>query len=223
VPEVLVAGVDEAGRGCVIGPLVIAGFLVKEENLPILAQLGVKDSKLLSPRKREALLIEIIRVAEKYQIIRLKPREIDSAVMSGRKLHKLNRLEAQTMARIINALDPNEAYVDAADVLEDRFKHHIQEDLTVKAKIISRHKADKIFPVVSAASIIAKVERDREIAALKATFGDFGSGYLTDKKTMVFLKQWIQNHAEYPDCVRKSWKPAKQVKNQRGSVQRKLA
>jgi ribonuclease HII len=220
---VLVAGVDEAGRGCVIGPLVIAGFLVKEENLPILAQLGVKDSKLLSPRKREALLIEIIRVAEKNQIIKLKPREIDSAVMSGRKLHKLNRLEAQTMARIINALDPNEAYVDAADVLEDRFKHHIQEDLTVKAKIISRHKADKIFPVVSAASIIAKVERDREIAALKATFGDFGSGYLTDKKTMVFLKQWMQTHVEYPDCVRASWKPAKQVKNQRGTLQKKLA
>ena len=219
----LVAGVDEAGRGCVIGPLVIAGFLVKEENLPILAQLGVKDSKLLSPRKREALLIEIIRVAEKNQIIKLKPREIDSAVMSGRKLHKLNRLEAQTMARIINALDPNEAYVDAADVLEDRFKHHIQEDLTVKAKIISRHKADKIFPVVSAASIIAKVERDREIAALKATFGDFGSGYLTDKKTMVFLKQWMQTHVEYPDCVRESWKPAKQAKNQRGTLQKKLA
>ena len=219
----LVAGVDEAGRGCVIGPLVIAGFLVKEENLPILAQLGVKDSKLLSPRKREALLIEIIRVAEKNQIIKLKPREIDSAVISGRKLHKLNRLEAQTMARIINALDPNEAYVDAADVLEDRFKHHIQEDLTVKAKIISRHKADKIFPVVSAASIIAKVERDREIAALKATFGDFGSGYLTDKKTMVFLKQWMQTHVEYPDCVRESWKPAKQVKNQRGTLQKKLA
>jgi ribonuclease HII len=223
VPEVLVAGVDEAGRGCVIGPLVIAGFLVKEENLPILAQLGVKDSKLLSPRKREALLSEIMSIAERNQIIKVKPKEIDGAVKTGRKLHKLNRLEAQIMARIINALEPNEAYVDAADVLEDRFKHHIQEDLTVKVKIISRHKADKIFPVVSAASIIAKVERDREIAALKATFGDFGSGYLTDKKTMVFLKQWMQNYAEYPDCVRKSWKPAKQVKNQRGSVQKKLA
>jgi ribonuclease HII len=222
VPEVLVAGVDEAGRGCVIGPLVIAGFLVKEENLPILAQLGVKDSKLLSPRKREALLSEIMRIAERNQIIKVKPKEIDSAVKSERKLHKLNRLEAQIMARIINALEPNEAYVDAADVLEDRFKHHIQEDLTVKAKIISRHKADKIFPVVSAASIIAKVERDREIATLKDTFGDFGSGYLTDKKTMVFLKQWMQNHSEYPDCVRKSWKPAKQVKNQRGSLQKKL-
>jgi ribonuclease HII len=219
----LIAGVDEAGRGCVIGPLVIAGFLIKEENLPVLARLGVKDSKLLSPRKREALSIEILRVAEKHHVVKLAPKEIDSVVESLRKLHKLNRLEAQTMAQIINTLKPDEVYVDAADVLEDRFKHHIQEGLTVKAKITSRHKADKIYPVVSAASIIAKVTRDSEIAALRATYGDFGSGYLTDQKTMTFLKQWLQTHAEYPDCVRKSWKPAKQAKNEKGTVQKRLA
>jgi ribonuclease HII len=219
----LIAGVDEAGRGCVIGPLVIAGFLIKEENLPVLARLGVKDSKLLSPRKREALSTEILRVAEKHYVVKLAPKEIDSVVESLRKLHKLNRLEAQTMAQIINTLKPDEVYVDAADVLEDRFKHHIQEGLTVKAKITSRHKADKIYPVVSAASIIAKVTRDNEIAALRATYGDFGSGYLTDQKTMTFLKQWLQTHAEYPDCVRKSWKPAKQAKNEKGTVQKRLA
>jgi ribonuclease HII len=220
---VLVAGVDEAGRGCVIGPLVIAGFLIKEENLKILAQLGVKDSKLLSPRKREALSIEVMRVAEKHHVVKLTPKEIDCVVESKRKLHKLNRLEAQTMAQIINTLKPDEAYVDAADVVEDRFKHHIQEGLTVKTKITSRHKADKLYPVVSAASIIAKVERDNQIAALRATYGDFGSGYLTDQKTMRFLRQWLQTHDEYPDCVRKSWKPAKQAKNEKGTVQKKLA
>lgn len=218
----LIAGVDEAGRGCVIGPLVIAGFLIKEENLQVLAQLGVKDSKLLSPKKREALSVEIIRIAEKHHVMKLTPKEIDCAVESKRKLHKLNRLEAQTMSQIINTLKPDEAYVDAADVLEDRFKHHIQEGLTVKTKITSKHKADKIYPVVSAASIIAKVERDNEIAALKAVYGDFGSGYLTDQKTMQFLRQWLQTHDEYPDCVRKSWKPAKQVKNEKGTVQKKL-
>jgi ribonuclease HII len=220
---VLVAGVDEAGRGCVIGPLVIAGFLIKEENLSVLVQLGVKDSKLLSPKKREALCIEIMRVAEKHHVVKLAPKEIDRVVESRRKLHKLNRLEAQTMAQIINTLKPDEAYVDAADVVEDRFKHHIQEGLTVKARITSRHKADKLYPVVSAASIIAKVERDKEIAALKASYNDFGSGYLTDQKTMRFLRQWLQMHDEYPDCVRKSWKPAKQAKNEKGSVQKKLA
>jgi ribonuclease HII len=220
---VLVAGVDEAGRGCVIGPLVIAGVLVTEENLQVLSQLGVKDSKLLSPKKREALFTEIARLAEKHHVVKLLPKEIDRAVESKRKLHKLNRLEAQTMAQIINVLKPDEVYVDAADVLEERFKHHIQEDLTVKAKITSKHKADKIYPVVSAASIIAKVERDKEISALRGAYGDFGSGYLTDQKTMRFLKQWLQTHAEYPCCVRKSWKPAKKVKNEKDTVQKKLA
>jgi ribonuclease HII len=220
---VLVAGVDEAGRGCVIGPLVVAGILIREERLRVLTRLGVKDSKLLSARKREALAVEIARLAEKHVVVKLAPVEIDRAVESGRKLHKLNRLEAQTMARIIEVLKPDVAYVDAADVLEERFKHHIQEGLSFKARIVAEHKADMTYPVVSAASIIAKVERDREIAALIGEYGDFGSGYLADPRTMRFLKQWLQTHGEYPDCVRKSWKPAKQAKDEFGSVQKKLA
>ena len=218
----LVAGVDEAGRGCIIGPLVIAGVLVKEENLPTLRQIGVKDSKLLTPNKRETLAEEIPRIAEKHVIIKLSPADIDRAVASGRKLHKLNRLEAETMAQIINVLKPDEAYVDAADVVEDRFKRHIQERLNAKTIITSKHKADKTYPVVSAASILAKVERDKEIAALSAQYGDFGSGYLTDPKTMTFLKEWLRTHGEYPDCVRKSYKPAIKAKGERGSLQKTL-
>ena len=218
----LVAGVDEAGRGCVIGPLVVAGVLIKEEILPTLKRLGVKDSKLLSPDKREALASEIRRIAEKHVVIKLSPMEIDRAVASGRKLHKLNRLEAETMAQIIDALKPDEAYVDAADVVEDRFKHHIQERLTAKTRVTSKHKADKIYPVVSAASILAKVERDREIALLSAQFGDFGSGYLHDPKTTAFLKDWLKTHGEYPDCVRKSYKPARKMKDEAGTVQKTL-
>ena len=195
----LVAGVDEAGRGCVIGPLVVAGVLIREEKLPELKRLGVKDSKLLSAKKREALAVEIAHLAEKHLTVKLMPAEIDCAVESGRKLHKLNRLEAQTMAKIIEALKPDKAYVDAADVLEERFKHHIQEGLSFTVKIVSKHKADRIYPVVSAASIIAKVERDREIASLRVEYGDFGSGYLTDGKTMGFLKRWLQSHGEYPE------------------------
>jgi ribonuclease HII len=218
----LVAGVDEAGRGCVIGPLVIAGVLAEVGNLPILANLGVRDSKLLSKQKREFLATEIARLTEKHVIVKLKPAEIDRVVESGRKLHKLNRLEAESMADIIDALDPEEAYVDAADVLEERFKHHIQENVKCKARIVSKHKADRIFTVVSAASIIAKVERDREIALLKAQFGDFGSGYLTDPKSMAFLRQWLKTNGDYPEFVRKSWKPAKKAKNEQGSQQKTL-
>lgn len=220
--RVVVAGVDEAGRGCVIGPLVVAGVMLKEEKLPELTRLGVKDSKLLSAKKREELSVEIARLAEKHVTLKLLPAEIDRAVESRRKLHKLNRLEAQTMAKIIEALKPDVAFVDAADVVEERFKQHIQQELSFKAKIVAEHKADKTYVVVSAASIIAKVERDREIAALAGVYGDFGSGYLADSRTIGFLRQWLQAHDDYPDCVRKSWKPAKQVKNEMSSVQRKL-
>jgi ribonuclease HII len=151
------------------------------------------------------------------------PYQIDKAVESARRLHKLNRLEAQTMAQVIEALKPDEAYVDAADTVEYRFGNHIRECLKIKTRIISKHKADMIFPVVSAASIIAKVERDREIASLKVEYGDFGSGYLTDGKTMSFLRQLLEKNDDYPSFVRKSWKPAKRAKNEKGMLQQKLA
>jgi ribonuclease HII len=218
----LVAGVDEAGRGCVVGPLVVAGVLVKTENLQFLVDLGVKDSKLLSAKKREALYPEIIKLTEKYHIIKVPPAQIDKVVNSSRTLHKLNRLEAQTMAKIIEVLRPDEAYVDAADVLEHRFGNHISECLRIKTKIVAEHKADRTYPVVSAASIIAKVERDGEVAKLRVRYGDFGSGYLTDEKTMVFLKRLLDANGEYPSCIRKSWKPAQRAKSEHGTVQMKL-
>lgn len=218
----LIAGVDEAGRGCVIGPLVVAGVMVRAEALPILSEMGVKDSKLLTPQKRELLYPAIIQLAEKFQTIKLPPVEIDRAVESARRLHKLNRLEAQTMAKVIEALKPEVVYVDAADTVEHRFGNHIRECLTVKTRVVSRHKADRTYPVVSAASIIAKVERDREVAALRNLYGDFGSGYLTDDKTMVFLRRLLEQNDDYPSFVRKSWKPAKNAKSERDTVQKTL-
>ena len=219
----LIAGVDEAGRGCVIGPLVVAGVMMKNENLSILTELGVKDSKLLTPGKRELLYPVIIQLAERCHTIKVMPYQIDKVVESARRLHKLNRLEAQTMAQIIETLKPDQAYVDAADTVEHRFGNHIRERLKIKTRIVSRHKADRIYPIVSAASIIAKVERDREIANLKLEYGNFGSGYLTDEKTMIFLKQLLEKNGDYPDFVRKSWKPAKRAKSENGFLQQKLA
>jgi ribonuclease HII len=219
----LVAGVDEAGRGCVIGPLVVAGVMMKAENLPILTELGVKDSKLLTAEKRELLYPAILQLVEKYYTIKVMPYQIDKAVESLRKLHKLNRLEAQTMAQVIEVLKPDEAYVDAADTVEHRFGNHIKECLKIKTRLISKHKADRIYPIVSAASIIAKVERDREVASLRLEHGDFGSGYLTDEKTMIFLKKLLEKNEDYPDFVRKSWKPAKRAKSENDFYQQKLA
>ncbi|MCW4018234.1 MAG: ribonuclease HII [Candidatus Bathyarchaeota archaeon] len=218
----LVAGIDEAGRGCVIGPLVVAGLAVQEENLATFAAFGVKDSKLLTHKKREALVPEILRLAHKHVVVKVQPLEIDRAVESQRKHYKLNRLEAQTMAQIVTELEPDVAYVDAADVVAKRFGEHVLEASVFKTRIVSEHKADRSYPVVSAASIIAKVERDKAVAALRAEFGDFGTGYLTDPKTGRFLKQWLKENSDFPECVRKSWKPAKQAKAEQGTEQMRL-
>ena len=217
-----IAGVDDAGRGSIIGPLAIAGVLLGEEDLLKLTALRVRDSKLLSPRRREKLAEEIKRVALKRHVVMLSPSEIDRVVIAGRRLHKLNRLEAQAMAEVIRVLRPDVAYVDASDVLADRFRRHIAEDLPFKVKIVSEHKADAKYPIVSAASIIAKVERDRAISALREKYGNVGSGYATDTKTLEFLENWIQSSGSYPDFVRKSWKTAKRLKLKVGARQEKL-
>lgn len=219
----LVAGIDDAGRGSVIGPLVIAGVMSRKEDLAKLVLLGVKDSKVLSPRRREALAVEIKRLALRYSVIKLAPKDIDKVVQTGKRLHRLNRLEAQTMAKIIGVLKPDIAYVDASDVLEERFKQHILECLSFRVEIVSEHKADRSYPIVSAASIIAKVERDKEIAELKEKHGDLGCGYPTDQKTISFLRRYIKEFGEYPDFVRKSWKPAKKIKRENDLRQTKLA
>jgi len=218
----LVAGVDDAGRGSVIGPLVIAGILIDSEDVPKLVQLGVKDSKLLSPSRREALAVDIKRIARKHVVVKLSPAEIDKVVEKGIKLRRLNWLEAQAMAKVIELLRPDVAYVDASDVLEERFKQQILEFLPFKVEIVSEHKADRKYPVVSAASIIAKVERDREIAELKAKYGDFGCGYPTDPKTIEFLHRCLETFKEYPEFVRRSWRPAKKVKRENDSKQTRL-
>jgi ribonuclease HII len=219
---VLITGVDEAGRGCVIGPLVVAGVVISNAKLSDIAALGVKDSKLLTPEKRDVLFQKIVETVQDFKVIKVSPAEIDKAVNCQIPLHKLNRLEAKTMAQVIEYLAPNEAYVDAADINEERFATHIKEYLSIKPKIISRHKADQLYPLVSAASIIAKVERDRELELLKKEYGDLGSGYLHDKKTQLFLTDWLKTNKDYPLCVRKSWKPAKKALNERNVHQQKL-
>ena len=218
----LMAGVDEAGRGSVIGPLVIAGVSVEENDLPKLVDIGVKDSKLLSPQKRETLATQIRKLALNCHVVFLSPVEIDRVVETGKRLHRLNRFEAQAMARVIAILKPDVAYVDASDVLADRFGEHIAENLDFTLKIVSEHKADITYPIVSAASIIAKVERDRAISSLQKKHGNLGCGYPSDSNTINFLGDWIRKFGSYPDFVRKSWKTSKRVMMESDSRQKKL-
>ncbi len=207
----LIAGLDDAGRGSVIGPLVIAGVLFTSDKVDKLAGLGVKDSKLLSPSRRSKLAEEIREQAVKVEIIETSPQEVDRIVLEGKKLFKLNWLEAKVMAKIIDILQPEIVYVDASDVFPERFKKTIEEMLTVQSKIISEHNADLKWLPVSAASILAKTHRDYAVDNIKKSIGDFGSGYPSDPRTVKFLEDWMRKNREYPPFVRKSWKTVKRL------------
>ena len=208
--KALIAGIDEAGRGPVIGPLVVAGVLFDKSILPKLHNLGIKDSKLLSPSKRASFERDILNLATGYKILYFNPSEIDEYVLNRQKLRKLNWLEAKAMAKVIELLHPRITYLDAADTNATRFGLQIQDLVPFSTKIISLHHADRDIPIVSAASILAKVNRDRACAELKEKYGDFGSGYPSDPRTLNFLSNFLKSGI-YPDCVRKSWKTLSRI------------
>jgi ribonuclease HII len=199
----LVCGVDDAGRGSVLGPLVIAGISIERSKIKHLTTIGVKDSKQLSPKSRENLYDKILSLVDSYYVAKIPPRTIDRHVNKN----LLNQLEADYMAKVVKKLGANSSYVDSCDVNPKRFGLYIS-NIVKTGKIISSHHADKKYPVVSAASIIAKVNRDREIEKLRKNH-DLGSGYPSDSKTMGFIKQWISQNGDVPVFVRKSWKPVK--------------
>jgi ribonuclease HII len=202
----LIGGVDEAGRGCVLGPLAVAGVAVDSEKLNELANLGVKDSKMLSPLQRDALYPEILKICLRVEVSRIPPKMIDRYVSRGKKYRRLNYLETIHMAKVIDGLGVDEVFVDAPDVNPARFTTELEELLSCKPRIVAEHKADVNYPIVSAASIVAKVERDRDIEELREIHGDFGSGYPSDPDTIAFLETWMRINASQPEFARKSWK-----------------
>lgn len=203
-----IAGVDEAGRGPVIGPMVIAGVVIDENKQDALVEWGVRDSKQLSHRQRERLEQIIRKVALQIEVLEISPKEIDT---QRRKNKSLNMLETQWMAQILQRLKWDVAYVDAADVNAGRYGGFIQAQLSSKLPIVSEHGADATYPIVGAASIIAKVRRDQEITKLHKSFGDFGSGYPNDPKTIRFLKDWLTKNDSFPEIVRLTWETASRM------------
>lgn len=205
-------------RGAVIGPLVIGGVLVDEQGEQKLRDIGVKDSKLLTSKQREQLYGKIKNIAKDFVVIKISAKEIDEL----RKIKNLNRIEAERMAEIIRAMNADKAYVDAPQVSTEKFRQYLLALAKNHTEIVAENYADKKFPVCSAASIIAKVERDKEIEKLKKQVGhDFGVGYSHDERTIDFLKELLKKQKEFPDFVRKSWITAIEIKGKR--VQKKLA
>lgn len=201
----IVCGVDEAGRGSMLGPLVIAGITVEQSKVKELGRLGVRDSKKLSAASRERLYREILRLADDYVVSKVSPKVIDTHVLR----HQLNHLEALHMAKIIKKLGPAVSYVDSCDVNATRFGREL-ERLSHVGNIKASHHADAKFLVVSAASIVAKVTRDRAIAKLNKT-AHVGSGYPSDPKTVRFVRDWFAKTGQMPNFVRKSWAPVKKI------------
>ena len=184
----------------------VAGVSVTAAGARKFREMGVRDSKMLTPSKREALYPKIFRVANKVSWVGISPGEIDEVVVNGKKLRKLNYLEAVYFARVIDALGATRVTVDASDVIPDRFRDDIVANLGKHCDVTAFHKADRNFPVVSAASIIAKVERDRAVARLREEHGDFGSGYPSDPMTRAFFIDRMGRGEPLPAYVRKSWK-----------------
>ena len=169
----LVAGIEEAGRGPVIGPMVMVGVLVDEKDFPKLTSIGAKDSKLLTPQTREKIFDQILAMVKKYEIAIISSAKIDEALLSEKS--NLNKLEGDTSAMLINLLKPDKAILDCPSNNPEAYADYIKKQLdNKKTRIVAEHKADVNYPVVSAASIIAKVIRDREIEKLKKKFQNQG-------------------------------------------------
>ncbi|MFP3215925.1 MAG: ribonuclease HII [Vulcanisaeta sp.] len=198
---------DEAGRGPVIGPMVVAIAVI--DDMDKLRSIGVRDSKELSPQARSRLMnrLRSILVYMDYEVI--EPEVIDKYVY----MNALNKLEAEvTIKLIMKALKNVElsvVYVDSPDPDADRYGELIRR--AVGIEVISMNKADKLIPIVSAASIIAKVVRDSIIEDLHSRYGDFGSGYPSDPRTIEFLRSWVREHGDLPPIVRRSWSTIKRI------------
>lgn len=185
--------------------MVVAGVAV-DSDVP-LRQLNVRDSKKLSPQRREALAPEIEKLA-RWELVVIPAERIDEM----RAEMSLNDFEAKLFADVIGKLRPETAYVDAADVDEIEFKRCVQRELPFVVEIVSQHNADELFPVVSAASILAKVCRDREMREIEQSLGlPIGSGYASDPDTISFLERWIRETGTLPPHTRASWDTARRL------------
>jgi ribonuclease HII len=191
-----------------LGPIIVAGISVSKKSISEMIKKGIKDSKLLTPKKRQILFGHVVSIAESICICRINIEDIDFHVFRN----NLNILEAEAMAITISNMKSDKTYVDSCDVNPSRYQRTISSFLKRNStKLISMHHADKLNVVVSGASIIAKVIRDSEITKIRVKYGDIGSGYPSDKRTIEFVREWFRQKNEIPPFARKSWKPAQMI------------
>jgi ribonuclease HII len=222
----LILGIDDAGRGPLIGPMILAGVLLTKTQETKIQKAGAKDSKLLSQTQRLTLAKLIKSNSLSHKTLSSSPKEIDES-------NNLNTLEAKKAAQIINELNdikekitvivdcPSTNLLAWKNTMMSFVKH--KENLTVKCE----HKADFKYPSVSAASILAKVEREFAVSELRKKYGNIGSGYPSDPTTIRFLKEKGKEFSN-EGIFRKSWATWKKMfpqdtpNQQDSSTQKKL-
>ena len=194
-----------------IGPLMVAGVMIDEKDHAELKRLGAKDSKLLTPAQRECLYPLIKKLAKDYVVLKISAQEIDEM----RKVKNLNIIEAEKMAQIIKAMGADKAYVDAPQVSTEKFKMVLLNMTKNHTEIIAENKADVKYPVVSAASILAKVERDREVEEIKKITGfDIGVGYSHDARSIAFIRKCMHDK-KCSQFIRHSWLTVDGIKSEK--------
>lgn len=187
-------GLDEAGRGAVLGPLVVGGFVVDADRVAALKAAGATDSKVLSAKRREGLIAPLGAIGE-HQVIHISPAEIDA--------ENINTLEEHAFVAIIRAHRPDGVIIDAPchPRAIPAFTARLLARLDYVPELVIEPKADLNHAPCGAASIFAKVSRD----AVIKTLGPVGSGYPSDPVTRAWIAGYIADKAPLPDCVRKRW------------------
>ncbi len=205
-----ILGVDEAGRGPVIGSMFIASFEVEEAEIKELENIGVKDSKKLSEKKREKIRGLLDNVGE-FTLKEIKASQIDEM----REVMTLNDIELRGFVEVIKDSEADRFTVDLPEPNGDRFIRKMKKDLPERfadKEFIAEHGADDEYPEVSAASIVAKSAREKHVQELKEKYGyDFGSGYPHDRPTIEFLETYMAEKGELPEETRMSWSTAEKI------------
>lgn len=208
-----VLGIDEAGRGPVIGSMFIGGFMAEEEDIE-LEDLDVKDSKKLSDKKREGLRSKLEQYGEVF-LKEVTASEVDEL----REVMSLNEIEIQAFADVIERADPDKVIVDLPEPNAERFVSKLKRELPQKftdREFVAEHEADDKFPIVSAASIAAKSARENHVEELHQKYGyDFKSGYPHDRPTIEFLETYFDEKGEMPPETRMSWSTAERIVKER--------
>lgn len=217
--EQLIIGIDDAGRGPLIGPMALAGCLVTPSIEKYFKEIRVRDSKMLTARTREYLAKKIREKAISYHVTLTPPSEIDSRAGAGLNLNKIEAIKA---AEIINKLtekihEPVRIVIDCPSPNRETWRQYVVEHVVNKKNltIACEHKADKNHVAVSAASILAKSEREKEVAKITKKIGkDFGSGYPNDPKTIEFLNNHGKEHKK-DGIFRETWATFQNHKKQK--------